>query len=339
MPRAARDSRRRRVLSALVIATYPLLAVGYLWRTDLQRTDSAHVLISAAVFVVRTVWLHLGLLLALVVLWAVWRRQRRLLVATLPPLLATLGPELLLYLPRKPPTIAGPRHTVMHFNLLYTNTRTDQALAEIRRVDPDLLVLQEYTPQWDAALYPTLVENYPFVTRCIRAGPFGSAIFSRLAFIGEPELLRPPGDARLPTLRARMLFDGQPVVVYGIHLWPPKGLDLFAAQRGRQFHLADRLAAEEGPILVCGDFNYTPWHEMHRAMLRLGLQEVHELAGWGRGSTWPMTLPGRFVPGVRIDHVYVGGGLTCTSARTGSPAGSDHRPVIAEVGFAADSPR
>lgn len=337
-PPPTRRSRWHRAAWALVLAAYPLLALGHLWRTDLERTDPGHLFVSAAVFVVRTAWFHLGLGLTLVAIWAAWGRHRGLVLATLAPVLVTIGPDLLRYLPRRPPPIAGPPCTIMHFNLLYANSRTAAAVAEIRRVNPDLLVLQEYDPQWDATLYPALAEDYPFVARHVRPGPFGSAVFSRLPFCGQADFLVPPGDARLPILRAEVLFGDQPVAVYGIHLWPPKGLDLFVAQRRRQLHLAELLAEETGPVIVCGDFNYTARHELHRVLLQLGLADAHEVAGWGRGSTWPMTAPGRFLPGFAIDHVYVGGGLTCGSARTGSAAGSDHKPVIVEVGFAADTP-
>ncbi len=63
-PLLALRPRRHATVWALLICMYPLLAAGYLWRTDLHRTNSAHLLISAAVFVIRTLWFHLGLLLA-----------------------------------------------------------------------------------------------------------------------------------------------------------------------------------------------------------------------------------------------------------------------------------
>ena len=46
-------------------------------------------------------------------------------------------------------------------------------------------------------------------------------------------------------------------------------------------------------------------------------------------ATWPATLG---LPQIAIDHVMVSQGLRIVKkARIGSPAGSDHYPVIAEI--------
>jgi endonuclease/exonuclease/phosphatase (EEP) superfamily protein YafD len=39
------------------------------------------------------------------------------------------------------------------------------------------------------------------------------------------------------------------------------------------------------------------------------------------------------VPGIRIDHVYLNRQLGATSCETGVGRGSDHRPVVVDVGF------
>ena len=47
-----------------------------------------------------------------------------------------------------------------------------------------------------------------------------------------------------------------------------------------------------------------------------------------------MRTPLRWFPGIRLDHIFLSKELTSTQSRTGTGAGSDHRPVIAETGFA-----
>lgn len=54
-------------------------------------------------------------------------------------------------------------------------------------------------------------------------------------------------------------------------------------------------------------------------------------------SYWPVNDWLRYVPGIRLDHVCLGGGLTCSQSRTGTGVGSDHRPIIARVAL-TDAP-
>jgi len=67
----------------------------------------------------------------------------------------------------------------------------------------------------------------------------------------------------------------------------------------------------------------------------LGLRDAHDLAGFGRGATWPVRRWWRYVPGLRLDHIYVSDAFAVTESRTGVGRGSDHRPVSATLGWAS----
>ena len=100
--------------------------------------------------------------------------------------------------------------------------------------------------------------------------------------------------------------------------------------------LVDMIESEDRPLIVAGDFNLTGDSLLHAALLKTGLRDAHESAGRGRGSTWPMLGPLSFVPGVRIDHVYVGNGVTALQCTTLPANGSDHRPVLAHLRLGED---
>ena len=126
---------------------------------------------------------------------------------------------------------------------------------------------------------------------------------------------------------------GHKVTVFNVHLLPPRDLQYFGEARWQFADLLDALEREEGPVIVAGDFNFTAQSANASVLKRAGLREVHDLAGWGRGATWPVMSYLRRVPGLRIDHIFLGAGLTCLQATTGEGQGSDHRPVIAELSF------
>ena len=97
------------------------------------------------------------------------------------------------------------------------------------------------------------------------------------------------------------------------------------ASRDRQILAAARTLEAEGPGLMVGDLNATPWTTALQAVRReTGVRRVST----GLASTWFAPWP--FL-GIPIDHVLVTPGLRA-SARVGPGVGSDHMPLIVRVG-------
>ena len=89
--------------------------------------------------------------------------------------------------------------------------------------------------------------------------------------------------------------------------------------------------------MIVGDFNFTQMTAEYGRLRAAGLRSTHDLAGYGVGNTWgPKWYPWlNRLPGVRIDQMLISRELTATAHHVGGDTGSDHRPIIAEVGFAA----
>ena len=121
--------------------------------------------------------------------------------------------------------------------------------------------------------------------------------------------------------------------LYCVHLMPPRSRAQTIEQRREFADLRDRLKHEELPIVLCGDFNFTNASAFADELTRLGLIDAHRISGRGRGTTWPRLGPLRWLPGIRLDHIFISKELTSTHSRTGTGQGSDHRPVVAEIGF------
>ena len=82
--------------------------------------------------------------------------------------------------------------------------------------------------------------------------------------------------------------------------------------------------------------NFTQTTANFAALRRAGLVSTHDLAGFGRGCTWPFQPTYRgWLPGVRIDHILLSKDFTCTRSYVAEDIGSDHRPIVAEVAFRA----
>lgn len=328
---------RKRMLAreawVVAVAAYPLLAFAYLWPQDWRNESSGYVLVSWAAFAVRVLQFHLGLLLTLIVAVAALRRgRRRLALVALPPMLFVMLPAAAQFWPRSPEPSAAPRLRVMSVNLLMVNQDTQGIIDEIVAADPDVLMLQEYTEHWDAAMRSAIGDRYPHVSAVMHEDSFGVALFSKLPFVGEVEQNLPLGHGLVEQMRAEVDVDGQRLALYNIHLLPPR-TPLYTGEHRLQFAgLLDALKAEQLPYVVCGDFNFPETSPQHADLKRAGVREAHEIAGSGRGATWPVNSLFRYViPGIRIDHVYLSPGLTATRCQTGVGRGSDHRPVVVDV--------
>ncbi|MDA9864109.1 endonuclease/exonuclease/phosphatase family protein [Flavobacteriales bacterium] len=79
------------------------------------------------------------------------------------------------------------------------------------------------------------------------------------------------------------------------------------------------------PVVLCGDFNDTPtsWSLAH---CRAELKDSHDVRWFSMDGTWQGA-----VPGVRIDHIFMGKEWAGKSYTTGGVGLSDHRFVRAEL--------
>ena len=319
-------------LAALALcALYAALIFARLWPPDFRSPSEPRVALSVLAFYTDTFMFHGGLAALLLAGGLAAIRRWGLCLAALPAIAFALGPELWPHRVPVPSAEGGRGVTVMSANLLGSNQTTDGLVEEIRAADADIVFIQEYTEHWHAAIRDAVGARYPHSVVIPQMDNFGMAIYSKLPFKRAPERLRLAGLSN-PCLQMTVDVDGTPVTFVNVHIMPPRGLSMLRAQAAQVADLLDRVATAPRPTVLVGDFNFTWRSRFAGAVAALGFRDVHDLAGTGRGSTWPVDGPFRYVPGVRIDHVYLSPGLTCASSRTGIGQGSDHRPIVARIG-------
>ena len=342
VPPALPTARRRRsilnrLLAAVAWATTVTVtaALAFSYGLPQRLTDTAqpYARLATAAFYGRVFTFHAGLVLAAVAAAAVCLRRRWLTRVTAIVAASALWPTLWACRPHRTPAAVGRPVRVMAMNTKYTNRDAADIVAQVRRFNPDVLTVEEFAPPVRKTLDVALAGDYPF--RCLRTNPtIALAIYSRLPFEAGPPQVTAAGVRR--QIRAVVHIGTRRVALYVVHPLSPRSQNRVVWNRLSTADLADQLRREPLPVILAGDFNFTAETPNAAALTAGGLTDAFDLAGWGRGSTWPVRPRWRtYLPGVRIDHVYLSPALTCTRYQTGGYIGSDHLPIIADLAVAA----
>ncbi len=213
---------------------------------------------------------------------------------------------------------------------------------------PDIVVLQELTPEMAEIVLAEVEEAYPYRLLETKAGHRGMGILSRY-----PLEARDADDLSSPWWRmqvAEVQIGARDFTLYHCH---PEGTNVlyfveaqlavseevmasFAARERMMEALKADIEARGQAVIVAGDFNTTDQSEAYR-ILTQDLREAHHAVGWGFGHTFPayrgsyrgVPIPARLM---RLDMVFHTRDLMALSSRIGTAHGeSDHLPVIVKI--------
>jgi endonuclease/exonuclease/phosphatase (EEP) superfamily protein YafD len=236
--------------------------------------------------------------------------------------LAVSVPPLLPYVALASPaaaTTAGEPIKVLTANVEFTNHSADRLLALVRAESPDVVVLVEYTPLW-ATLVDELRRSHPNFLELPEAQSAGIALFSRLPLDSVQRLSL----GTQPGIEAHVRSPAGAFTLVGVHLRSPTS-GRRAGQRNRQYDALARLRAQlDGPVLMTGDFNTTPYSPIFEDWIEhTGLVDTRR--GRGLAFTWPTYLP---IVAIPIDHCVVSKEFRVIAERRLSRIGSDHYPIL-----------
>jgi endonuclease/exonuclease/phosphatase (EEP) superfamily protein YafD len=181
----------------------------------------------------------------------------------------------------------------------------------------DVVVLTEFG-EGKAPLLGELRAAYPYQASCADGWHCSLALLSRLP-LEASGIGRIPGSG--PDFVWARLDGGLTIVGTHVHR-PSRSPRLHARQMAT---LAQFLGRIDGPVVLAGDLNASPWSNAFRRLRgATGLTPTSVLT-----PTWPAwPLP---LPQVALDHILVSPELAVTAAGTGPTVGSDHLPVWARL--------
>jgi endonuclease/exonuclease/phosphatase (EEP) superfamily protein YafD len=253
-----------------------------------------------------------------------WKPAAALLV----PLIVNVCLVAPFYLPRATAMPTDDTVRVMSANVHSSNHGHDDLLNVIHDHRPDLLLILEYTRQWQEAL-SELTAEYPYTYFVPRAGNFGMALYSRLR-LRSVHVSR-LGHSGPECLRADIEVSRQSLRLVGVHTFPPVSATASAARDFQFSEIARIVQKQRGPCVVIGDLNCTSWSPQFRRLLR-ACRLRDSRRGFGVQATWPDQAKPLMIP---IDHCLVTAEVTVCDRRVTRSIGSDHRGIIVDLAISA----
>jgi endonuclease/exonuclease/phosphatase (EEP) superfamily protein YafD len=214
---------------------------------------------------------------------------------------------------------------IIFANVAATNTEHDAMFKEIAESDPDVIVFVEFSLPWYMAVKRSPVMTpYKYGSGHLKSHVNSVSVYSRLPLTTEMqnwvhrraihtvEIPLGPGSLRLIGLHAPRPIEGPR---YDYHEYWDQTVRL--------------LTAEQGPLIVVGDFNATEHSLVYKQLTEGRLRSAHDDRGRGYAVTWPN---GQYLcPPIRIDHAFVSPEIEVERIVEGRGKGSDHKPLILDV--------
>ncbi|MCB9845017.1 MAG: endonuclease/exonuclease/phosphatase family protein [Phycisphaeraceae bacterium] len=322
-----RRMRRTRLSAVMIVLAWIAVLAALLYRPTF-REEGPMLILGWALFMLRTFLSVAGVgALAIAVAMLATRRRRLAVACALLAGVCAAPAVSILRTQGEAEPIEQPLR-VMSFNVLAINRNHDAVAREIVRQDPDVLLILECTPRWESELCERLGDSYPHRQTIWWNDRFGMMLLSRRRF----DSTRVLGRFGRPCVRAEIGSGNGAIVLYGVH-YPHPVTPKRVHAAWQMFADTLELAADETlPVVIMGDCNFGSTSPQTPALARAGFRDAQAICGQGLGMTWSARGPFSLLPGARIDHIFIGQGLACSGAWTGRASGSDHRPVIADIG-------
>ncbi len=285
---------------------------------------------------INTLALYIFLPLIIFLPFALLSRKWRLLCGLCFPLGLFIGLYSSFFLPSlstsTPISQNQPTIKAMTFNILRSNTDYDAIVKMVSENNPDIIGLQEVTPQAVPILIKRFAKDYPHSAFHPVKLSHNVGILSRFPIDKVIAVPAPPIERGIQvTLR---LNNGEPIEAIVAHLIPFYPLNKFYrlaqnwyARRAKEVSYLSSIAKNyDDPVIIMCDCNFTDTSETYSLMQHEMNDSFYEV-GWGFGHTFK----GLFFPVGRIDYIWHTKELQAVDAYVGKGGASDHLPLIAKL--------
>jgi endonuclease/exonuclease/phosphatase (EEP) superfamily protein YafD len=214
-------------------------------------------------------------------------------------------------------------------NVYQDNRKYDRLKSQIKRYDPDIILLVETDEQWKNAM-DEFIKTHPEYIGAPLDNTYGMLMYSRLKVVDGK--LRYLVEDDIPSIRAVIeLPSGKHVDVWAVHPKPPVPgeSDDSRAKDSEIMKVAFEVEKAEHPAIVMGDFNDVAWSKVTELFQKTA-KLLDPRRGRGFYSTfsafsWFMRFP--------LDYIFCSPDFGLIRMRRLPKNGSDHFAVLTHLQF------
>ncbi len=216
------------------------------------------------------------------------------------------------------------RISIMSINVYQFNKEYKQLIQLVQKVKPDILLTMESNKDWEIAL-STLQEEYKFHGGIALENTYGMHFYSNLR-VGDFKINYLIADD-IPSIEAELTTkDNVSFSFYGIHPPPPSPTEEKTSKErdGELLMLAKKIAKNNKPTIVIGDFNTVAWAKISRLFKKTS-KLIDPRVGRGFIPTYHAKYKLLKFP---IDLCFHSSSITIEQLKTLKPINSDHLPLF-----------
>lgn len=218
--------------------------------------------------------------------------------------------------------------TLMVSNVRMENTRYTRFLELVRRVDPDMLLVNEPDATWARHLGHALNARYPHRIECPLENTYGMMLYSRFRLLNPR--VRYLVEQDIPSFRTTVVMPaGHTFELFTVHPQPPQFRRNTDTREAELLQVAREVTHTPRPSVVVGDLNDVAWSRTTNLFRRIsGLLDPR--IGRGFFNTY-----NAFVPLFRysLDHIFYSPAFRLIQLKKLPFFGSDHFPMLVRLTY------
>ena len=157
---------------------------------------------------------------------------------------------------KSPEQTMEPKLQVALFNTSALDSNFESSLNTLLEKDPDVISVQELTPEWVNTLDTFFCKKYPNSKKLIRIDPYGMAIYSKYPILQLDTFYH----ENIPNLKAKLKLDEtHEVALFSSYSLPPINTNSVKAIESHLLGIAEEMKKTLIPNIFLGSLNMVPW--------------------------------------------------------------------------------